>query len=89
MFPYGLADAADASGKKGSNVYEMNQWLWEFGRGKPRLGDLSVAATEERRIAVMKGTPKKAVATRVKEGQWRNGMKISLIQIFVIEISIG
>ena len=51
-FPYGLADAAspygnafsygldeaDASGKKGSNVYEINQWLWEFGRGKPRLG---------------------------------------------------
>ena len=26
-FPHGLADAADESGRKGSNVYEINQWL--------------------------------------------------------------
>ena len=38
----------DESGKKGSNVYEVNQWLWEFARGKPRLGGLSVTETEER-----------------------------------------
>ena len=69
MFPYGLADAADASGEKGSNVYEMNQWLWEFGRGKPSLGVLSVTATEERGIAVMKGAAKNAVATRVRRGR--------------------
>ena len=50
-FPHGLADAADESGWKGSNVYEINRWLWPFGRGKPRLGGLSVAETEERRIA--------------------------------------
>ena len=37
-FPHRLADAADESGRKGSNVYEINQWLWQFGRGKPRLG---------------------------------------------------
>ena len=39
--PYGLADVADASGKKGSNVYEVNRWLWQFGRANlvwaPRL----------------------------------------------------
>ena len=40
--------------------------LWQFGRrGKPRLGGLSVAATEERHITVMKGAAKKAVATLV------------------------
>ena len=49
-FPHGLADAADASGRKTSNVYELNQWLWEFGRGKFRLVGLSVTATEERRF---------------------------------------
>ena len=35
--------------------------LWQFGRGRPRLGGLSVAATEERaerRIAVMEGCRK-------------------------------
>ena len=33
------------------------------------LGGLSVAATEERRIAVVKGAAKKAVATRVPRGR--------------------
>ena len=28
-------------------------WLWQFGRGKPRVGGLSVADTEDRRIAVL------------------------------------
>ena len=65
-FPHGLADAVYASGKKESNIYELNQWLWEFGRGKPRLGGLSVTATEELRIAVAKGGAKKALATRVR-----------------------
>ena len=45
-------------------MYEINQWLWQFGlaRGKPRLGGLSVAETEERRIAVAKDGAKRAVA---------------------------
>ena len=30
-FPHGLADAADESGRKGSNVYEINQWLGSWG----------------------------------------------------------
>ena len=48
-FPHGLANlnAANASDKMRSEVYEVNQWLWQFGWGKPRLGGLSVAATEE------------------------------------------
>ena len=67
-FPNGLAHAADASGKKGSYVYEVNQWLWQFGRDKlePCRGGLSVAATEERGFAVVKKAAKKAVATRVR-----------------------
>ena len=43
----------NAAGRKGSNVYEVNLWLWQFGRGKPLLGavgGLSVADTEDRRI---------------------------------------
>ena len=42
---------------------EINQWLWQFGRGKPRLAGLSVAETEELRIAVAKDGAKRAVAT--------------------------
>ena len=39
-FPHWLAAAVDALGKKGSNVNEVNQWLWQFGLGKPNLGGL-------------------------------------------------
>ncbi len=37
-FPMGCADAAALDERRGSNVYEVNQWMWQFGRGKPRLG---------------------------------------------------
>ena len=45
---------------------QVNQWLWQFGRGKPRRGGLSVAETEERRITVAKDGAKRAVATRAR-----------------------
>jgi hypothetical protein len=37
-FPYGCADAAATDGRRGSNVYEVKPWLWQFGRVKPHLG---------------------------------------------------
>jgi hypothetical protein len=36
-FPVGCADSATADGRGGSNVYEVNQWLWKIWHGKPRL----------------------------------------------------
>ena len=36
-FPYGCADVAKESGRKGSNVYEVKQWQRMFERGKPLL----------------------------------------------------
>ena len=53
-FPAGSCDTAAADGKRGSNVYEVNQWLWQFGRGKPRLGGLSVEETCDRKDAAQK-----------------------------------
>ena len=47
-FPFGCADAAALDGRRGSNVYEVNPWLWSFGRGKPRLGGLSIEQTVEK-----------------------------------------
>ncbi len=41
-FPAGCADAAAEDGRRGSNVYEVNTWLWQFGPGKPRLGGLTI-----------------------------------------------
>jgi hypothetical protein len=50
-FPIGSADTADAHGRRGSNVYEVNPWLWMFARGKPRLGGLSVEETALKKCA--------------------------------------
>jgi hypothetical protein len=41
------ADAAAADGRRGSNIHQVNLWLWSFARGKPRLGGLSVEKTFE------------------------------------------
>ena len=60
-FPFGCADAAavDSDGRRGSNIYEVNAWLWSFGRGKPRLGGLSVVQSHERHIAAASETRRK------------------------------
>ncbi len=64
----GCADSAavpvDRDGRRGSNVYEVNPWLWQFGRGKPRLGGLSVEATEERKQADRDERHQRGVETR-------------------------
>ena len=31
-FPVGCADSAAADGRRVSNLYEVNQWLWKFGQ---------------------------------------------------------
>ena len=61
-FQYGTADAAAADG----NVYEVNPWLWQFGRGRPRLGGLTVSETEERRDAVNRAGSKRGHETRLR-----------------------
>ena len=63
-FPYGCADAAAADGRRGSNVYEVNLWLWSFARGKPRLGGLSVEQTFERQVAANEASKERAAENR-------------------------
>jgi hypothetical protein len=41
-FPAGCANTAAEDGRCGSIVYEINTWLWMFGRGKPSLGGLTI-----------------------------------------------
>jgi hypothetical protein len=59
-FPYGCADAAPTDGRRGSNVYEVNPSLWQFGRGKPRLGGLTIEETSGRKDAVRNAQHKRA-----------------------------
>jgi hypothetical protein len=66
-FPADCADAASEDGsigRRGSNVYEVNPWLWQFGRGKPRLGTLTIEETAERQVAASKASDKHGKETR-------------------------
>jgi hypothetical protein len=60
----GTCDTAAADGLCGSNVYEVNPWLWQFGRGKPRLGGFSVEKTDDRKEAALKEWSLRGAETR-------------------------
>ncbi len=53
-FPAGTCDTAAADGLCCSNVYDINQWLWQIGCGKQCLGGLSVEKTDDRKEAALK-----------------------------------
>ena len=56
---------ADTDSVQSSNVYEVNiVWLWQFGRGRPRIGGRDVAETERRREAHMELRQQKAWETK-------------------------
>ena len=49
-FQCGCADGAGPNSRRGRHVYEINTWLWNFGRPQPRVGGPSVAKTEKIRM---------------------------------------
>jgi hypothetical protein len=59
---WSCADAAAVDGRRGSNIYKVNPWLWSFGRGKPRLGGLSIVQTHERHDAAASEARRKRAA---------------------------
>ena len=63
-FQAGCADAAAEDGRRGSNVYEVNTWLCQFGRGKPRLGGLTIEETSDRHDSARKASDKHRKETR-------------------------
>ena len=50
--------------RRDSKMYEVNPWLWQFGRGKPRLGGLSVEETDDRKDAAQKVRVERGAETR-------------------------
>jgi hypothetical protein len=63
-FECGCADGAGPTSRRGSHVYEINTWLWNFGRPQPRVGDLSVAKTEKLRRKSRSEASKRGWATK-------------------------
>ena len=74
-FQHGAADAAKPEGRRGSNAYEVNTWLWQFGRGRERLGGLSVSETEDRREQVVSAGAKRGAETSRRREAARRGDK--------------
>jgi hypothetical protein len=63
-FEYGCADGQGPASRRGSHVYEINDWLWNFGRPQPRVRGLSVARTERIRRKSRSETSRRAWETR-------------------------
>jgi hypothetical protein len=62
-FPMGCADAVAEVGRCGSIVYEVNTWLWMFGRGKPRLDGLTIEKTSHMQDSARKSSDKRPKET--------------------------
>jgi hypothetical protein len=60
----GCADGHGPETRRGSHVYEVNAWLWNFGRPQPRVASLSVAKTEKIRTRCRAAAAKSAWETR-------------------------
>ena len=72
-FQYGIADAAAVDGRRGGNVYKVNPWLWQSGRGRPRLGGLSVSETKDKSKAIVWAGAKRSQETRRHREAARRG----------------
>jgi hypothetical protein len=75
-FPVGTCDTAAADGRRDSNVYEVKQWLWQSGRGKQRLGGLSVEKTDGRKEAALKERSLRRAETRRRRKADLAGWKV-------------
>ena len=54
-------------------MYEVNPWLWQFERGRPRIGGLSVSEIDIRRDAVNRAGSKRSHETRRRREAARRG----------------
>ena len=63
-FEFGCADGQGPTSRRGSHVYEINAWLWNFGRPQPRVGGLSVAKTERIRTKSRSEAARRAWKTK-------------------------
>ncbi len=87
VFSFGCADSTTSDGRRGSNLYEVNTWLWNFGRGKPRLGGLTVDKTAMRKKTVKKDQAKRSKETsrlQREDGAWSNEVFCFLYQYVLV-----
>ena len=75
-FQFGIADAAETQSlwmAVGGATCMRSTWLWQFGRGRSRLGGLFVSETEEQREAVVRAESKRSQETLRRREAARRG----------------
>ena len=69
QFPFGRADSRrDKGDRDGSKLYEVNMWLWEFGRGKQR--SWTVTEEEMQCEIILKHSRREAWEIRKRHRLW-------------------
>ncbi len=69
-FEFGCVDASQGpTSRRGSHVYEINNWPWNFGRPQPRVGRLSIAKKKMIRRQPRSETSLRAWETRKAAGK--------------------
>jgi hypothetical protein len=63
-FEFGCADGSGQGSRRGSHVYEINTWLWNFGRPQPRIDGILVTKTETIRRQSRSETSRRATKSR-------------------------
>jgi hypothetical protein len=63
-FEFGCADCQGPASRRGSHVYEINDWPWNFCKPQLRVGGLSVAKMERIRRKSRSETSRRAWETR-------------------------
>ncbi len=63
-FEYVCADGSGQGSRWGSHVYEINAWMWNFGRPQPQIGGRLVEKNEKIRIQSRSETSRRAEETR-------------------------
>ena len=81
MLQHGHSPGIRQEGKQRARAQRINVWLWQFGRGKHHVWGLSVADTEDRRIAVLQDGARRGHATLIKRLLRCSGERISLVYL--------
>jgi hypothetical protein len=85
----GCADGAGPTSRRGSHVYEINTWLWNFGRPQPRVGGLSVAKTEKIRRKSRSEDSKRGIAADGQlelSGLASDGSDLRMVYVWYIHV---
>ncbi len=82
---YHCANGASQGSRGRGHVYEINAWLWNFGRPQPRVGGLSVAKTEQIRRKSRSELARRAWKTKKcqEAASWKGRVQLKIYDMLI------